>query len=164
MSLLKEFANGDLQQDLKTADGSSAGKNDLTSKPVDVKFNLMRNMINTNGSITGSTVNDYLERAHDLNDEVDTVGFAIETDNGDLIKVYVNAQQADEFEEECSKLLGLDDDSESAINTLAQKFDIIDVVWPQDPNAALQGDDESEDPYDSVSIDETCHHLWTMTV
>lgn len=154
MSLLKEFANGDLQQDLKTADGSSAGKNDLTSKPVDVKFNLMRNMINTNGSITGSTVNDYLERAHDLNDEVDTVGFAIETDNGDLIKVYVNAQQADEFEEECSKLLGLDDDSESAINTLAQKFDIIDVVWPQDPNASLQGDDESEDPYDSVSIDD----------
>lgn len=154
MSLLKEFASGDFQQDLKNADSSAAGKNDLTSKPVDVKFNLMRNMINTNGTVTGSTVNDYLERARDLNDEVDTVGFAIETDNGDLIKVYVNAQQADEFEEECSKLLGLDDDSESAINTLAQKFDIIDVVWPQDPNAGVDGEAEPEDPYDSVTIDD----------
>ena len=154
MSLLKEFASGDFQQDLKNADSNAAGKNDLTSKPVDVKFNLMRNMINTNGTVTGSTVNDYLERAHDLNDEVDTVGFAIETDNGDLIKVYVNAQQADEFEEECSKLLGLDDDSEAAINTLAQKFDIIDVVWPQDPNAGVDGEVETEDPYDSVSIDD----------
>jgi len=154
MSLLKEFAVGDFQQDLKNADTSAAGKNDLTAKPVDVKFNLMRNMINTNGAVTGSSVNDYLERAHDLNDDVDTVGFAIETDNGDLIKVYVNAQQADEFEEECSKFLGLDDDSESAINMLAQKFDIIDVVWPQDPNAGAEEEGSVEDPYDSVSIDD----------
>jgi len=151
MSLLKEFASGDVQRNLKTSDGSDAGSNDTTSKPADVKFSLMRNMINNNGSVSGSDVNDYLERAHDLNDEVDTVGFAIETDTGDLIKVYVNAQQADQFEQECSKLLGLDDDSEAAINTLAQKFDIVDVVWPQDPGEDLNTED---DPYGNVSIDD----------
>lgn len=153
-SLLKEFSRGDIQQDLKNSDGSDAGRNDMAAKPVDIKFSLMRNMINNTGAVTGSDVNDYLERAHDLNDEVDTVGFAIETDNGDLIKVYVNAQQADEFEAECSKLLGLDDDSEAAINTLAQKFDIVDVVWPQDPNVEGGEEGETADPYDDVSIDD----------
>lgn len=151
-SLLKEFANrGDTQQDLKTSDGSDAGNTD-TAKNVDVRFNMMRNIINTQGGVSGSDVNDYLERAHELNDEVDTVGFAIETDDGDYIKVYVNAQQADEFEQELSKMLGLDDDSESAINTLAQKFDIVDVVWPNDP--AADGENAPIDPYADATIDD----------
>ena len=149
MSLLKEFARGDSQADLKDSDGSDAGKGD-TAKKTDVGFSLMRNMVNKTGSdISGSDVNNYLERAHELNDEVESVGFALEDDTGGIIKVYVNAQDADAFEEQMSKLLGLDDDIEAAINTLAQKFDIVDVVWPEAP---LDGSDK-EDQDTTLSID-----------
>ncbi len=99
--------------------------------------------------MTGSDVADYIERAEDLNDEVESVGFAIETDDGDIIKIYVNAQEADGFEEEMSKLLGLEGDIEEAINQLAQKFDIVDVVWPRDP----EGEGE-QDPDAELSIDD----------
>lgn len=154
MKLIKEFARAaDVQQDLKSSDGSDAGRNDTAGKAVDVRFSLMRNMINTNGGVTGSEVNDYLERAHELNDEVDTVGFAIETDDGDFIKVYVNATQADQFEQELSNLLGMDDDSEAALNQLAQKFDVVDVVWPTDPEGNPE-DGHALNPEDDVSIDD----------
>ena len=112
----------------------------------------MRNMINTNGGVTGSEVNDYLERAHELNDEVDTVGFAIETDDGDFIKVYVNATQADQFEQELSNLLGMDDDSEAALNQLAQKFDVVDVVWPTDPEGNPEVDDCIKQQFDYIFV------------
>jgi hypothetical protein len=146
-TLLKELSKGSIQADLKTSDGSTAGAQDMSSKPVNVGFSLMRNTINADGQVTGSDVNDYLERAQDLNDEVESVGFAIETDDGDIIKVYVNQQDADQFEQELSKLLGLEGDTEEAINQLAQKFDIVDVVWPTDPTAG------EEDPDADLSID-----------
>jgi hypothetical protein len=147
-SLLKEFARGDVQADLKNSDGSDAGKSDTTTTKTDVSFSLMRNMINTaGGNITGSDVNDYLERAHDLNDEVESVGFAIEDEDGKIIKVYVNLQDADKFEEDMAKTLGLDDDIEAAINLMAQKYDIVDVVWPEEPA------DDSANVADDVSVD-----------
>lgn len=147
MKLIQELSTitGYTQNDLKTSDGSNAGANDTVSKPVDVKFSLMRNVINSDGGITGSDVNDYLERAGELNDEVDTIGFVIETDDDDYIKIYVNASQADEFEAEMAKLLGLEDDPEAAINTLAQKYDIVDVVWPKDPEPDTDADDVNID-------------------
>lgn len=147
-SLLKEFARGDVQADLKNSDGSDAGKADTTNAKTDVSFSLMRNMINTaGGNITGSDVNNYLERAHDLNDEVESVGFAIEDENGDIIKVYVNLHDADKFEEDMAKTLGLDDDIEAAINLMAQKYDIIDVVWPEPPA------DSDTSSSDDLSVD-----------
>ena len=158
MKLLKELARADVQQDLKTSDGSDAGVNDTAGKPVDVRFSLMRNMINTSGGVSGSDVNDYLERAHELNDEVDTVGFAIETEDGDFIKVYVNATQADDFELALSNLLGMDDDSEAALNQLALKFDIVDVVWPTDPEGNPE-DGHALNPEDDVSIDDDLSSL-----
>lgn len=158
MSLLKEFSNyeappslaaGDAQLALKKADGTNAGVNDTDVKN-DIRFNMMRNILNREGDVTSSDVQNYLERSQEINDEVDTVAFGIETDDDDTIKVYVNAEQADQFEAEMSKLLGLDGDAEAAINTLAQTFDIVDVVWPNDP----EGDDENEDPDEEVNIDD----------
>jgi hypothetical protein len=148
-SLLKELSKGSLQADLKISDGSAAGSRDVISKPVDVGFSLMRNMINTDGQVSGSDVNDYLERAQDLDADVESVGFAIETDDGDIIKIYVSAIEADEFEQEMSKLLGMEGDVEEAINQLAQKFDIVDVVWPRDPEGAGE-----QDPDADLSIDD----------
>ncbi len=158
MSLLKEFAGVPVTQapDLKKSDSSDAGKNDVVDKARknDVSFSLMRNTINADGEVTGSDVADYLERAAELNDEVDTVPFGLETDDGDIVKVYVNAEQADKFEEAMKKLLGIEDDIEEAINQLAQEFDIVDVVWPKDKE---ESDDEGLDvssEYDPLTDEE----------
>ncbi len=153
MSLLKEFQSaltGNFKADLKKSDSTDAGASDVAGKmrPNDVTFSSMRNTINSDGEVTGSDVADYLERAGELNDEVDTVPFGLETDDGDVVKVYVNAEQADAFEEEMKKMLGIEDDIEEAINKLAQDFDIVDVVWPKsennDSSEVLDLDSEAE--------------------
>lgn len=152
MSLLQELANGLPKNvvNLKKSDGSDAGKNDIKQKikPNDVSFSLMRNTINADGEVTGSDVADYLERAAELNDEVETVPFGIETDDGQIVKVYVNAEEAAKFEEAMKKLLGVEDDVEDAINKLALEFDIVDVVWPKDSEEGVEGEQSSFDPLD----------------
>lgn len=175
MSLLKEVTLKEYtgipiapqRPDLKKSDGSDAGATDVAGKmrPNDVSFSSMRNTINSDGEITGSNVADYLERAQELNDEVDTIPFGLETDDGDIVKVYVNAEEADKFEEAMKKLLGVEDDIEEAINKLAQEFDIVDVVWPKEKEEGDKDDDidldaggdfdaldgESEEPMDVVA-------------
>ena len=142
MNLLKELAGTPQKADLKTANATDAGSTDVSGKirPNDIGFSLMRNTINSDGEVSGSQVAKYLDRAAELNDEVDTVPFGLETDDGDIVKVYVNAEQADKFEEEMKKLLGVEDDIEEAINKLALEFDIVDVVWPKDKS----GDEADE--------------------
>lgn len=152
-SLLKEFESaltGNFKADLKKSDSTDAGASDVAGKmrPNDVSFSSMRNTINSDGEVTGSEVADYLERAGELNDEVDTVPFGLETDDGDIVKVYVNAEEADAFEEAMKKMLGIEDDIEEAINKLAQDFDIVDVVWPKTEN------NDSSDVLDTASDSE----------
>jgi len=147
ISLLKELVNQVNQVDLAKADGSDAGSTDVKGKGAEVRFDLMRNTINSDGKISGSDVANYLERAHELNDEVETVLYGLETSDGKVVKVYVNAQQAEAFEAEMKKMLGMEDDIEEAINNLATKFDIVDVVWPKGES------DEEKD--DALSLDDT---------
>jgi hypothetical protein len=54
----------------------------------------------------------------------------METDTGDIIKVFVNATQADAFEKALADKLGKETDLEMVINDLANKFDVVDVEWP----------------------------------
>lgn len=155
-SLLKEFSN--VQTSMKNSDGSDAGKNDIANKvnSNDIGFVSMRNTINSDGEVTGSDVANYLERAAELNDEVDTVPFGLETDDGQLVKVYVNAKDADKFEEKMKKILGIEDDIEDAINKLAQEFDIVDVVWPKDDTegAADETEGSMSDDGDYDALDD----------
>jgi hypothetical protein len=172
-SLLKELSN--TQQLLKKSDATDAGTNDVADKAgasTDIAFSLMRNTINSNGVVSGSDVANYIERAEELNDEIDTVPFGLETDDGQIVKVYVNAEQADKFEEAMKNMLGLEDDIEEAINRLTTEFDIVDVVWPRsedeegdaDPDADLElddtedleiGDDFADDNFDVVASDDS---------
>lgn len=151
MSLLKEISQrGQVQKDLKDSDATDAGTYDVIDRAAssnDVKFMAMRNNINTSGNVTGVDVANYLNRAAELNDEVDTVPFGLETDDGDIVKVYVRADQADEFETAMKNLLGLEDDIEEAIKRLSSEFDVIDVVWPDD-------DDGSEDEFSDLDLDD----------
>lgn len=155
-SLIKELVNTTASV-LKTADGSDAGAGDVMNKVApgsDVSFSLMRNTINSDGEVTGSDVADYIERAEELNDEVDTVPFGLETDDGQIVKVYVNAEQADKFEEAMKNMLGMEDDIEAAINRLTGEFDIVDVVWPQGGDDGEGEGGAEEDPDADLSIDD----------
>ena len=145
--------------DLKSSDTTDAGSTDLAqkTKTSDVSFSLMRNTINADGEIKGSDVADYLERAAELNDEVESVPFGLETDDGQVVKVWVNAEQADEFEEAMKKMLGVENDIEEAVNNLALKFDIIDVVWPDEDqgdvhNEKIAGFDELHDADEPMEV------------
>lgn len=77
-------------------------------------------------------------------DEIDCVTFGLETDDGKIIKVYVNSEQSAEFEKALSEKLGQVDDIEEALNELAKDFEIVDVEWPED------GDEEDAEVADSV--------------
>jgi hypothetical protein len=86
-----------------------------------------------------------------VNDEEDTVPFGLEDEDGNIVKVYVKADQADEFETALAEMLASteddDDDDELSDETeiaevlfkLKDKFDIIDVKWPE-----IEGDEEEE--------------------
>jgi hypothetical protein len=154
ISLLKELSG---PANISKSDSSTAGSTDVAKKANDgkgeVKFSLMRNTINSNGKVGGADVADYLEKAHDLNDEVDSVVYGLETDDGKIVKVYVNAAQADAFEVEMKKMLGMEDDIEEAINELATKFDIVDVIWPKGEGPDAEGgEDDHLDLDDNANV------------
>ena len=106
------------------------------------------------GNITNASVTDYLDQATEMNDRVDTITFGLEMDDGQIVKVHVNAEQADQFETKLSELLGQEDDIENVINLASEKFDIVDVEWPEgfgpapvegEDSGAPEGDDAGED-------------------
>lgn len=119
----------------------AADVDDTVSGRNDVEFNQLRNNVNIGDNVTQMDVNQYLDKAHELNDEVDTVTFGMEMDDGSVVKVYVNASQAEEFEAALAGMLGQEDDVEEVIDQLANKFDIVDVEWPKDAEEAETSDD-----------------------
>lgn len=104
---------------------------DKASAQNDIEFKSLRNNVTMGDDVTDLDVTKYLNKAHELNDEVDTITFGMELDDGSIVKVYVNANQADGFEAALSQMLGEYDDVEDVIDQLASTFDIVDVEWPQ---------------------------------
>ncbi len=94
---------------------------------------------------------DSAQNQEKLND--DTVAFGLEDDEGNLVKVYVKTDQAEEFENTLSSMLAgalandADPDAENAnakeiaevLYELKDKFDIVDVEWP-----GIETDEEEE--------------------
>lgn len=79
-------------------------------------------------------------------DEVDTITFGLETDDGKIVKVYVKADQAEDFEKALAEKLGKVDDIEEVLNELSKEYEIVDVEWPTEEVAdeAEEQDDGSE--------------------
>lgn len=96
----------------------------------DVEFRKLRNSVGMSDTVSQVDVSNYLKKAHEVNDEVDTVIFGMELDDGTVVKVYVNAQESAKFEQALSQMLGKEDDIGKVIDALATTFDIVDVVWP----------------------------------
>lgn len=90
-------------------------------------------------------ITDKLDKKAKL-DNVETVTFGLETDDGKIVKVYVNKEGADKFEQLMADALGSTDSIEDAINKAAAEVDIVDVEWP-DP------EDEEEEIEGSEALD-----------
>ena len=85
------------------------------------------------------------------NSQEDTVPFGLEDEEGNIVKVYVQADQADDFEAALGSLLANENDDDYIENreiaevlfTLKDKFEIIDVEWPR-----IETDEEAEETED----------------
>ena len=139
MPLLKSLLDKKLAEDLPIGQGQTQATGSLTpANPYNQraeKFSLLRDIHGAEIS-TGDVV-DHLQKVDAEEEAVDTVAFGLETTNGQIVKVYVNAEQAEEFEQKMSQMLGKVDDIDEAIDTLADEFDIVSVVKP--------GEDDVED-------------------
>jgi hypothetical protein len=105
--------------------------------------------LNEEASEAEQTVMNRLDRSVKL-DEVDTITFGLETDDGKIVKVYVKVDQADDFEKALANKLGEIDDIEEVLNELSKEYEIVDVEWP-DENPASDADDEENDGSDSLN-------------
>ena len=77
-------------------------------------------------------------------DEVDTITFGLETDDGKIVKVYVKVDEADDFEKALADKLGEIDDIEEVLNELSKEYEIVDVEWPSEDPAADADAEESD--------------------
>jgi len=90
---------------------------------------------------------DAAQKREYMND--DTTAFGLEDDQGNLVKVYVKNDQAEDFENQLAMMLAgqQSDENEEAnakeiaeiIHELKDKYDIVDVEWP-----GIEGDEEEE--------------------
>lgn len=99
--------------------------------------------------------------------EDDTVSFGLEDESGNMVKVFVRADQAKEFEAALeTALAGKDDEGDNENTTfeiaevlfdLKDKFDIIDIEWgaiPEDEeeNQEVAGDEEGNEGDDELGL------------
>lgn len=110
-----------------TGTGTMAAGLDQNS---DVAFKNARIGINNDKDVTASDVTGYLDAAKEINDGVECVGFAVELDDGQLVKMYVNKEDAQKFEDELAAALGAEEEFEDAILRFADVYDVVDVIWP----------------------------------
>jgi hypothetical protein len=87
-------------------------------------------------------------------DEIDSVTFGLETDDGKIVKVYVNAEQAEPFEKALAAKLGEIDDIEEVLNDLSKEYEIIDVEWPEGEGEEEDEEDEEVEDDGSSSLDQ----------
>lgn len=99
------------------------------------------------------SVKDQLTRAA-TKDEVDTVAFGLETDDGKIVKVYVNAEHAEKFETEMAEMLGEVDDIEEALNQISKDIEVVDVEWPEDDEEGDEASDVDENADDDLEDEE----------
>jgi hypothetical protein len=78
----------------------------------------------------------------------DTVTFGIEDDNGQVVRVTVRNEQAEDFERALQAVMGSMEEEESSKTEIAEmlyklkdQFDIVDVVWPE-----IEEDEEEVQP------------------
>ncbi len=83
-------------------------------------------------NINDKTAQDLVTQAHDRAEEIETIAFGMELDDGEIVKIFVNAEQSEQFEKALGDMLGQEDDVEVAIEKLSDDYDIVSVEWPEE--------------------------------
>jgi len=111
-------------------------------------------MIDDENTFDAADVNSKLDAAEQRSRmDDDTVPFGMEDEDGQIVKVYVRIDQADEFEVALGAALAGDEEDDysdeetgtdskeiaEVLFSLKDKFDIVDVEWPK-----FKGDEEEE--------------------
>jgi hypothetical protein len=81
-------------------------------------------------------------------DHLDAQCFGLEMEDGQVVKVYVKPEDAEEFESALSVALGEDDDIENALEELGKKFEIIEIKWPDESTEENIDSEEAEEEDD----------------
>lgn len=102
----------------------------------------LEHLFEDSNSVTPDSIINQLNQSAKL-DDVETQAYGLETDDGQIVKVYVNKTDADKFDEVMQRVLGETDNIEDAINLIAKEVDIVDVVWPQEQtdDSSVEGDE-----------------------
>lgn len=146
-NFLKELNNGQVAQANLEPIKPNTVYNNRESK-----FSLMKDIYGND--LSAADVHSHLSAVDDEEDAVDTVAFGLETSDGEIVKVYVNADQSEEFEAKMSQLLGKIDDIDQAIETLSAEFDIVSVVKPGEADAEdVDSNVPGQDPDESANIE-----------
>ena len=132
MSLLKQILNTKLAEDETNPLVAATPQNKASTS-----FSLLQNIHGSD--LTVGDVTNHLHAVDDADDTVDTVAFGLETTDGDIVKVYVNAEEAEAFEQRMAQLLGKIDDIDQAVEELSNEFDIVSVVKPGEMDAQEVG-------------------------
>ena len=117
----------------------------LKTNPVDTQKFMKSLGADVNDQLTQRSAVGLIDAAHEKAEQVETVLFGLELNDGAVVKVYVDATQADDFETAMADMLGQEDDVVKAINDLADKFDIVSVEWPEGSEQAASQEDHSID-------------------
>ncbi len=153
------FKGGVMRRDMKLSDAYRLDPTKVSVPNSNFSWRVLGEMMDSNlkGQSPESSFDpaDVLSKLRDAEKQVDTeedtVPFGMEDEEGKVIKVYVRADQADEFESALGSMLagedeeGDDDDEIDGMEIaevlfkLKDKFDIVDVEWPE-----IEGDEEEE--------------------
>jgi hypothetical protein len=150
----------DIFEDDHNNQNIEAGKSSAVGSGSGLEYKLIKSL----GAAPGATLDDntagnLLTTAHDQAEEVETVCFGLQQDDGEIVKVYVNVDQSEAFEAALADALGKKDDIEEVINDLADEYDIVSVEWPgeregeqnapEDTNPDSEQDGGAEDDNDN---------------
>lgn len=88
----------------------------------------------------------------------DTIAFGLEDEDGQMVKVYVKSDQAEDFEQALAVALAGEDENDDDENTsteiaevifkMKDRFEIVDVEW-----GTFEGDEDEEQEVDSGELD-----------
>lgn len=112
--------------------GTAVGSMDTSiNTKGDVQFTNDRIAVNSQ-DVNATEVSDYLGQAQKINDGVECVGFAVELDDGQLVKLYVAKSDAEKFEDDLAGALGSEEEFEDILIKFSEIYDVVDVIWPDD--------------------------------
>jgi len=138
--------------------GFVRGNQPLGSLPKKKKKKIIKRYINENDNIDSINALSKIKSAEKaFENNKDITGFALEDDNGQIIKVYVKSEEKDDFEKALETELSKNQDPENdhreigeILYNLKTDFSIVNIEWP---NLPTDEEEETEITPDELGVD-----------